>query len=258
MKNHFNVKAYLEHAERNYSAANGSYSNFYSNNELDLGFAGADGPAPVAAPVAQAKQPSPYQLNISNTTAGDLTCVLFGANIYLLTTNFGSDTGVTVTPSQTNVSYLQLIQQSTTQPFETSLLRIQSSNTTQVTQQITITSTDANGQSCNIPLIVQNYFSSYQFQSGIVDVPFPVRIDGNTYLTFTVLDNTSLSMTFFPADKFNASRTFNGVSALQNYAAPAVALGMPTYIAPSTGPGYNRSAAGITAGGTAIPSNFRG
>ena len=247
MKKAFNINAYLKQAEAKFSGANGGYSNFYSNTNLDLGFSGAAGQTSPAVQTT-AKQPSPYQVNISNTTGADATCVLFGSNIYLLSANFGSDAGVTVTPSQAGVAYLQLLQQSQSQPFETSLLRIQSSNATQVTQQITITSTDANGQSCNIPLIVQNYFTAYQFQSGIVDVPFPVRIDGNTYLSFTVLAGVSLSMTFFPSEKFNSARVFNGVSAVQNYSAPAVALGMPTYVAP------NNVAVGMPAGPAQIPT----
>ena len=259
MNKYFDVDAYLNASQATYRGVNGSpaHSNIYGNVGLNLGVDGTQGMGAVAA--SPLKTPSPYQLNIANTTAGNLTCILFGQNIYLLVSNFGSSTGITVTPTQTNVNYIQLLNQSAQQPFEVGLTRVQSSNATQVTQQIGITSTDANGQSCNYPLIAQNYFSAYQFQSGIIDIQFPYRIDGGTYLTFTVLAGASLSITFFPAEKVNQTNHFSGAPALQSYAAPQVALGMPTFVQPT----INTQPLQMTAeyGGPLVrntPSSFRG
>lgn len=102
---------------------------------------GADGGMQGA--VVPAKQPTPYQVNVTNTTPNPLTVVLFGLNTYLLTPNFGTSVGVTVTPAQSNVSYLELLQQSASNPFSTSLIRIQTSNPSQITQILTLTSKDA-------------------------------------------------------------------------------------------------------------------
>jgi len=239
MKNNFDIDAYLRQAEAQFSGFDGD-SEFEGNTNLDLGFDGdygADGDyyeveGGSVAPVAR-KQPSPYQVSITNSTVTPLTATLFGMNQFLLTPNFGSAVGITVIPSQTNVSYLELLQQSASQPFETSLIRIQSTNTAQITQIITITSKDANGQLCQIPLITQSYFSANQFQSGILDVPYAVKIDGNTNLQFTVLGSTTVVITMFPAEKANISRNLNGQGALQQYASPSVAVAaMPVYVAP--------------------------
>jgi len=239
MKNNFDIDAYLRQAEAQFSGFDGD-SDFDGNTDLDLGFDGdygADGDyyeveGGRTAPVAR-KQPSPYQVSITNSTVTPLTATLFGMNQFLLTPNFGSAVGITVIPSQTNVSYLELLQQSASQPFETSLIRFQSTNTAQITQIVTITSKDANGQLCQIPLITQSYFSANQFQSGILDVPYAVKIDGNTNLQFTVLGSTTLVITMFPAEKANISRNLNGQGALQQYASPSVAVAaMPVYVAP--------------------------
>lgn len=239
MKNNFDIDAYLRQAEAQFSGFDGD-DNFDGNTHLDLGFdgddSGADGDyygAEGDVAPAPRKQPSPYQVSITNSTVTPLTATLFGMNQYLLTPNFGSAVGITVIPSQTNVSYLELLQQSASQPFETSLIRIQSTNTAQITQIITITSKDANGQLCQIPLITQSYFSANQFQSGILDVPYAVKIDGNTNLQFTVLGSTTVVITLFPSEKANISRNLNGQGALQQYASPSVAVAaMPVYVAP--------------------------
>jgi hypothetical protein len=243
MKKHFDVDAYLRDAEARFSSASGEEwfegsefegeeSHFSSNTNLDLGFEGDSYAA--GAPMAALKQPSPYQVIITNSTPAVLLATLFGMNQYLLTPNFGSAAGLTVQNAVPNVTYLELLQQSASQPFETSLLRIQSSNTSQITQTITITSKDANGQQAIIPLITQNYFSANQFQSGILDIPFAIKIDGNTNLQFPVLNATTVFMTFFPAEKSNLSRQLNGQNALQTYAAPSIPIAaMPLYVSPN-------------------------
>ncbi len=220
-----NIEKYLANVDENFSGYNGYNDGQYNFvSDMDMDFSGADG---VTADMPSAVTPSPYQITVYNSTASTATVVLFGKNEFLLTTNFGTTVGTTVTPSQTNVSYLQLLQQSADQPFETSLIRIQSSNATQVTQILTITSTDANGQTCTVPLITQSYFSANQFQSGIIDVPYTVRIDGNTNIQSPVLAATTVVYTFFPAQKVNMSRELgnggNGNS-IKRYAAPAVPI----------------------------------
>lgn len=226
MERKLNIAQYLD-------AVNNDFSGFYgddmdSGQGFDMDFSGANG---VEADMPAAVTPSPYQITVANTTAGTLTVVLFGKNEFLLSTNFGSAVGITVTPSQSNVTYIQLLQQSAEQPFETSLIRVQSANATQVTQILTITSTDANGQECTVPLITQSYFSANQFQSGIIDVPYSVRIDGNTNIQSPVLAGATVTYTFFPAAKVNPSRALGkgGVGALKGYAAPQVPIISPSY-----------------------------
>lgn len=258
MKNNLmNIDAYINNAEANYSNAIGEMDlNFYGNGggsdgyqegllnpyyagngvmgyQNSMQYAGArpysaaDGM--VTTQAIPAKQATPYQVNVTNTTAGTLTVTLFGMNSYLLTPNFGTSVGVTVTPAQSNVSYLELLQQSASQPFETSLIRIQTSNAAQITQILNLTSKDANGQSCTIPIITQSYFSANQYQSTILDVPYPVKIDGSTYLTFPILASTTATYTFFPAEKVNIARNLNGANQQQVYATPNVPVAVPMF-----------------------------
>lgn len=233
MKNNFNIDRYLNEAEERFSGFYGEDYDDFDGDDFDLfegdgddlySYSNATGGG-----MDMLKSPAPYQLTVVNSTAGNLTLVMFGQNQYLLSTNFGSSVGLSVTPAQTNVSYLQLLQQSASQPFETSLIRVQSTNASQVTQILTVTVTDANGQSATLPIITQSYFSSYQQQSGILDVPYQVKIDGNTSITSTILANTTVTYTFFPAEKVNTAKGLAGQGAVQVYGNPQVNLGGMTF-----------------------------
>tara|TARA_B110000503_G_C7153485_1_gene416233 strand:+ start:28 stop:810 length:783 start_codon:yes stop_codon:yes gene_type:complete len=234
MKNNFNIDRYLSEAEEKFSGFDGDYDDYDMEDEMYDGFddydmdddmEDEDDWANASGGSASAKSPSPYQITIVNTTAGSLTAIMFGKNKYLLSTNFGSAVGLTVSPAQSNVSYLELLQQSAEQPFETSLIRIQSSNATQVTQILTVTVKDANGQSATLPIITQSYFSSYQQQSGILDVPYNLKVDGNTNVAFTVLAGATVTLTLFPSEKVNISKGLAGKKPVQMYGNPQVNLG---------------------------------
>ena len=232
MRNNFNIDRYLDEAEERFSGFYGDDYDDFVGDDFDL-FEGEDDlmeySNATGGGINMLKTPAPYQVLVQNTTAGSLNLVLFGYNQFLLSTNFGSSVGLVVTPAQSNVSYLQLLTQSASQPFETSLIRVQSSNATQVTQIITVTVTDANGQSATLPIITQSYFSSYQQQSGMLDVPFQVKIDGNTSLTSVILSNTTVTYTFFPAEKVNVAKGLGGQGAVQVYGNPQVNLGGMTF-----------------------------
>lgn len=229
MKNSFNIDRYLAEAEERFSGFYGDDYDDFDGEDFDLFEGEDDYSMATGGGIDMVKSPSPYQVTVTNTTAGTLTLVLFGKNQYLLSTNFGSSVGLVVTPAQTNVSYLQLLQQSADQPFETSLIRVQSSNSTQVTQILTVTITDANGQSATLPIITQSYFSSYQQQSGILDIPYQLKIDGNTSVTTPILATTTVTYTFFPAEKVNVAKGLAGKGAVQVYGNPQVNLGGMTF-----------------------------
>ena len=228
MQNNFDIDGYLMEAEERFSGFDGIED--YDDWDMDDDFDGVDGYSmAVGGGVNMLKAPSPYQLTVQNTTAGTLTVVLFGKNQFLLSANFGSAVGLVVSPSQANVSYLELLQQSADQPFETSLLRVQSSNASQVTQILTVTVKDANGQSATLPIITQSYFSSYQQQSGILDIPYNLKVDANTSITSPILGNTTVTYTFFPAEKVNVAKGLAGKKPVQVYGNPQVNLGGMTF-----------------------------
>lgn len=148
--------------------------------------------------------PSPYGVDLVNNENEKKSAVLFGMNSYLLTPNFGSSLGVNVTPAQQNVSYLNLLQESCSHPFIIKTLRVKST-LSQLEDKgiILITSKDAKGQECCIPLIINNYISSEihaeedKSKEFEIDIPFKISIDGNTELSFELLPNSKMSVTMF-------------------------------------------------------------
>lgn len=225
MKN-FNLKQYTEEAE-------GDFSGFYGEQfgEFAEDMDNADGAA-AAQPMGVVTPPTPYQFNVTNSTGGTLNAILFGRNKYLQSTNYGSPTGITITPSATNISYLMLLMQSAEQPFEATFMRVTSSSNVQATQAITVTNFDANGQSCDIPLFGNAFFSPNQYQSGIVDIPLTgIKFDGNTYLTYPIITGLTggVTITIFPKTKINTSRPLSGQPMLRTYGKPVVAIGVPNY-----------------------------
>ncbi len=220
MKKSFDIKRYMRKADNRFSGFNGGGNdvNLYPGPSVESEWAMAEGAAPL-------KTPKPFMLNVSNSTGSDLTAVLFGLNTYLQTTNFGSDSGITVTPSSSNISYLQMIMQSGSQPFYTSLIRMRSTNVSQVVQTLDITFSDASGQILQDPVYAESYFSAYQYQDTIADIPYELKIDGNTSISVTILAGATVTFTFFPLTKVNVSKGLGGNNPLQAYGPPPVNLG---------------------------------
>lgn len=222
MKRYFNVDEYL-HDNKNeilHSADGGS-----ALQQMIM----ADGQSDtvrMAAQITGAKAPAPYVINVSNTTGGNLTCVLFGTSLYYQSTNYGSSVGVSVTSASTNISYFQMLTQSLTQPFDVGAMRIISS-ASQVVQTVNASSVDSSGQIVGLPIFASIYQSSYQNNSGIVDIDYPFTIDANTSLTFTILAGTSAVVIFFPRTKVNAVKTLNGAPAITQYGPAPVTIGVP-------------------------------
>ena len=140
---------------------------------------------------------TPVQIEIDNDTDEIKEAVLFGTNRHLLSENHGSDKDLKLSSSQFNVTYPQIIMDVAHNPIEVELMRIQSANTSQVTEVITLNSYDCNGQEVSIPIITQSYFQPTQFQATILDVPFKMTIDGNTQLHMHVRPNTKVIITLF-------------------------------------------------------------
>jgi len=156
--------------------------------------------------------PNPLQVSITNTTNETKNAILFNFDEYFgdKDTNYGSDEGIVITPSQNNVSYKKLLAQSALKPFKTSLIRIQSANSSQVRRTIEMTTINANGQQATSPLFVETYFSINQFQSGIVDIPVNYIQDGSTELKISILSKTTLVVTLFPYSEVNLSNWLRG------------------------------------------------
>ena len=142
----------------------------------------------------------PYGFIISNNSDKHGGVIVYGNNQYLLSTNFGSDAPIQVTPSMSYVSYIQSLQQSAYEPFQINLIRI-TGKVKNIKQAITVTSADANGCSCAIPILVKNWMAEYgdedMEKEVSVDVDFKVNIDGNTKLEFLAEPNSEIQWNIF-------------------------------------------------------------
>ncbi len=225
-KNVFDTQVYLNEARERFSGANGWDSNFVDQNDLSFDangaelYTGADGAA-----MGQLHEAPPLQLTIVNPTGGALTCILFGANINLnpSVTNFGSAAAITVTPDN-SISYYQVLQQSMLEPFRIGKMRVQSTNTSQVIQTIQSTSTNYYGQSLSDPISMTSTVSAYQNQLTITESTRAFDVTGNTYLSFSVLANTTVIVTFFTQRQVNLAHGLNGISPSKSFLAPSTGV----------------------------------
>lgn len=194
--------------------------------DMNNWWAGADAAeaAPAAAPSLMRSQP--YILTVSNASNAAVTIDVFGAYIYLNNAGFsgGSLTvsNVTITSNLSNVTYYNLLNQSSFSPFTIGSTLISSVNGTasQVLQPITLTTQDANGNQA--VKILTPVIDPYQNQSGIVDLKQPFRIDGFTKLTFQVFASTSVQFQFYPADTINIARGLGGNPVSKQYGSPKI------------------------------------
>ena len=148
------------------------------------------------------EHPTPYHLETENKSSEPQTAVLFGVNKYLLTSNFGSAIPIVVS-SNPNVPYLQHLSQSGQNPFETRLIRLRGNIDDLSKMVINVNSSDANGQSCQIPIFVNNYvfpddyIKAKDLTNFDLDIPYRFVIDGNTNLDYEMNPNSKISMDIF-------------------------------------------------------------
>jgi hypothetical protein len=190
-------------------------------------FFGADGTeaAPVmAAPAVMRSQP--YILTVSNASNAAVTIDVFGAYIYLNNAGFsgGSLTvsNVTITSGLSNVTYYNLLNQSSVSPFTIGSTLISSVNgtTSQVLQPLTLSTLDANGNQAT--KILTPVIDPYQQQSGVIELKQPFRIDGFTKLTFSIYASTSVQFQFYPSDTINIARGLGGNPVSKQYGSPKI------------------------------------
>jgi hypothetical protein len=191
------------------------------------GFFGADGdsaPAMAAAPSVMRSQP--YIITVSNASASAVSIDVFGAYIYLNNAGFSNGTltvsNVTITSNLSNVTYYNLLNQSSVSPFTIGSTLISSVNgvTTQVLQPLTLSTFDANGNQA--VKILTPVIDPYQQQSGVIELKQPYRIDGFTKLTFSIFGGTSVQFQFYPADTINIARGLAGNPVSRQYGSPRI------------------------------------
>jgi hypothetical protein len=182
-----------------------------------------------AMPMAQAPslmRSQPYILTVSNASNAAVTIDIFGAYIYLNNAGFSNGSltvsNVTITSNLSNVTYYNLLNQSSYSPFTIGNTLINSVNGTasQVLQPITLTTQDANGNQA--VKILTPVVDPYQNQSGIVDLKQPFRIDGFTKLSLQIFPSSSVQFQFYPSDTINVARGLGGNPVSKQYGSPRI------------------------------------
>ena len=227
------LKAY--ETDVRYSGANGFVESFDS----DMSFA-PDDLNVSGAPQANLENISkPYIIYVTNTTAGNLDVVLFGAyrNLWQGTaSNWGNDVGLVIATAS-GVTYGQMLSQSMGQPFDAGQWKITCALTAaQLEQEMVVTYYDANRRSATDPIDINK--DTYQYSTDSVVYWYPVKIDGNTELSYTVLGNAGLNgnvqvqIKIYPRQLSIPSRVLIGRPSNKGLATPKIA-GYQAFPAPA-------------------------
>lgn len=223
------IQKYLQMANR---SANEQFVGVDGFIDDDMYFAGnmntffsAEGDeSPMAAPSVMRSQP--YIITVSNASNAAVSVDVFGAYIFLNNAGFSNGSltvsNVTITSNLSNVTYFNLLNQSSLSPFTIGSTYISSVNGTssQVLQPITLTTQDANGNQA--VKILTPVVDPYQNQSGIVDLKQPFRIDGFTKLTFQIFASSSVQFQFYPSDTINIARGLGGNPVSKQFGSPRI------------------------------------
>lgn len=163
-------------------------------------------------------QADPYQIIVENTDKVARTAILFGNDKFLLQRNFGSHPLITISIGQPGVDYVELLQGSSTKPFSTQFIRIESVNTLQISKFINVNEKQANGNWFRRPMNMQQFKSAYQSQNTMLDAPIRERIDGSTYWEIDIEPLTRVIYTIFPLYKVDTSGTLKGEEPIKSFA----------------------------------------
>lgn len=211
------IHNYISGTERmsgydSYDSAEGDMSYFDDNNSFDgddMSYSGDDAMSYANGGSQNVGISDPYVISYQNTTTTNVTAILFGYNDYFGSTNYGNPTAVVITNLQGG-TYGRLIAQSNNKFFKIGKWRFQSTVPSQLQQTLTINHVDANGKQYSTPLNLSIMRDAYQQQSDILDVTKPVTVDGNTYVTFTLIASTTLTISMFPVAVLSGKAKLNG------------------------------------------------
>lgn len=185
----------------------------------DMSYFDGDDMSYASGPNAASAVSDPYVIQYFNTVAVNATAIIFGYNDYFGAANYGNPATVTITNLQGG-TYGRLIAQSNNKFFKIGKWRFQSASSAQLQQTLSIVHVDANGKQYSTPMNLSIMRDAYQQQSDILDVVKPVTIDGNTYITFTLIASATLTISMFPVSVISGKAKLNGGSSLNTARAP--------------------------------------
>lgn len=141
----------------------------------------------------------PYVIKIENTNATiERDLILFDAFKNLSAPNFGLPTGVLVSSKLSNVTYNQLLFQSMSMPFMSSMTYLTAETSSQVMQTFSIKTRDANGNMQSVPC--SPTINPYQGQSKVLQANYDYLINGNTqYIISQMASGEILNLYIYPS-----------------------------------------------------------
>lgn len=213
----FDVQAYKAKAQENFSGADGDWSGMTDPSmSADGGWGNMTDPS-MSADGGHAFANAPeYSFTITNSSTGatNATVTLFGASIFTApigVVNYGSTSTVSITPFN-NVTYWQMLQDSMVEPFTIGKIRVQcNGNASQVTQNIGVYSTNAQGSIYTEWLNMITTVNQYQFQPTISTWTGDINVTKDVYLQFPMLanataENATILITVYLKRKVNTAR----------------------------------------------------
>lgn len=215
-------KKVLDEIEGKYQAPKEKYSNFDGDTYDNVYYDYADGSEEHKVKLYQA---DPYQIIVENNSDQAKTAILFGNDKHLLKPRFGNPNGIVISIGQPGVEYVELLQQSSTKPFSTQFMRIESENKLQLSKFITVYQKDANGNLFQRPMNMQQFKSAYQNQDNMLDAPINEYVDGTTYWEVGIEPKTRVLYTIFPLYKVDTSSTLRGAEPIKSFAPAKVNTG---------------------------------
>ena len=228
--------------ESRHSSKDDSYVNFTGANAGSKYFnaTGAN-----TAATGQGSTPHPYIITVSNSSASTFTnFVLFNGNSLVYQSlaqykisgfdnngNYVTASGITVSSAISGVTYLQLVSQSITQPFNiaTTVVTTAENGAAQLQQPITVTTTDASGVSQGKPVIFIK--DPYQSQKYILVNNEPYSIDGTTTLAVNIQPNAVFNLYFYPSANINPASQLGGQDTTLTYAPASLIRVLPVAVA---------------------------
>lgn len=214
------IKGYMRQTERfsgsdgedfddDFDSFDGDEMSYFDGDEMSYA-GGGQGSVPLS---------DPYVISYQNTTTNDVTAIVFGYNDNFGASNYGNPAAVVITNLQGG-TYGRLFAQAANKEFKIGKIRFQSSTSSQLQKTVTIYHVDANGKQYSSPLNLSVMLDAYQFQSTVLDVTKVITVDGNTYLSFTLVASATLVMSIYPVAVVSAKAVLNGGKSLNVAKAP--------------------------------------
>lgn len=170
--------------------------------------------------VPDAASSIPFVINVQNTTTTDVSNVtILGSNGNLFgATNFGNSAAIVITMNNGSVTYTEFLEGIKSQPFNVGLMYLQSSNSSQPFQSLTISYKEMNGRLVQQP--VMPALDPMQNQNGVTIVRYNFPVNSFTSISTTILGSATLTLRLYPSEQLDIARTLAGQSVAKGYVRP--------------------------------------